>query len=346
MKTSERVVLTIEVDAPKGWKADPVSLEGALPEGWNVLRTGAAKTTPIAASASAGGEGGGGRGGGGGERTSFSFELEPFLPGKAEIKPLKVVLRPNVIAKTGTDAKSSAGGPAPDAAPITLETTAVPVEVLSVLPEGAGGADAELAEIKGVVDPRTPTNWWLIGGVAFGVAAIGALAWMIAARLRRAAAERVVTRAAHEIALERLDRLMARGLLTPGRERFKDFFDGASAVLREYIEDRFALRAPERTTDEFLRDARASAKLSENDVEALGRFLNECDMVKFAKAQPKQEDGERAAGIVREFIVKTRATEATIIVSGPGAVRGPRLAAADEPAARGDADAAREGATA
>lgn len=306
--TAERVVYSIEVDAPTGWRADSVSLEGALPEGWNVLATRAAKTVAMD----------------GFDRTALVFELEPFLPGEMEIGGVGVTVRPPLRAVSGGGAAAEA------AAPVTVTTGAVKVEVVSVLPEGSGGV--EMAEIKGVVTPRTPVNWWLVGGAAGGVVAVVALAWWLVARSRRLALTRVLTRTAHEIALERLDALMARGLLVPGRERFKAFFDGASAVLREYIEDRFHLHAPERTTEEFLRDARAALVLSEDDVEALGRFLNQCDLIKFAKHAPRAEDAERAAGIVREFVEKTRSDGAKVIVEGPGAVTA-RLMAAEREAA-------------
>lgn len=330
IKTSDRAILTIEIDSPKAWKPDAISLEGALPEGWNVLTTRPAKAiaTPT------------------GERSILVYELEPFLPGKAEIKPLTIIVRPaprpitaasNATTKASTPAPSDtpapAPAPAPDATPITLTTLPISVEVLSVLPEGAD--HESLADIKGVVDPKTPTNWWLIGGVAAGTVAVISLAAWLVARQRRLALTRVVTRPAHEIALERLDALLAKKLLAGAdnglspSERFKVFFDEASAILREYIEDRFHVRAPERTTEEFLRDARGSVALPENDVDALGRFLNQCDLVKFARHTPAPEEGDRAAGIVREFIVKTRAPEATVIIEGPGAVTA-RLAAVRE----------------
>jgi hypothetical protein len=315
IKTSDRAVLTIEIDAPPGWKPDAVSIESALPEGWNVLSTRPAKSATVDTA----------------ERTTLTYELEPFLPGTAEIKPVTITLRQAVKpVTTPSQSKPSAPAPAsdtPSAQPITVTTAAIKIEVVSVLPEGTGKDD--LAEIKGVVDAKTPTNWWLIGGVAAGSVAVIALAAWLIARQRRIALTRVVTRPAHEIALERLDQLVAKQLLAPGRERFKAFFDEASAILREYIEDRFHLRAPERTTEEFLRDARGSTLLSDNDVDALGRFLNQCDLIKFAKHTPSTDDGDRAAGIVREFIIKTRAPEATVIIEGPGAVT-PRLRATAE----------------
>jgi hypothetical protein len=319
IKTSDRAILTIEIDAPPGWKPDTVSIESALPEGWNVLSTRPAKSATVGTA----------------ERTTLTYELEPFLPGTAEIKPVTITLRQAVMPVTTPSAsKPGSSATAPEtpgagasAQPITLSTAAIKIEVLSVLPEGTSKDD--LAEIKGVVEAKTPTNWWLIGGLAAGTAALIALAAWLIARQRRIALTRVVTRPAHEIALERLDLLQAKQLLAPGRERFKAFFDEASAILREYIEDRFHLRAPERTTEEFLRDARGSTLLSDNDVDALGRFLNQCDLIKFAKHTPSADDGDRAAGIVREFVIKTRAPEATVIIEGPGA-RTPRLRATAE----------------
>ena len=52
-----------------------------------------------------------------------------------------------------------------------------------------------------------------------------------------------------------------------------------------YLEEQFDLRAPERTTEEFLSELQHSTLLDYAQKETLGRFLNQCDMVKFAKAE-------------------------------------------------------------
>ena len=59
-----------------------------------------------------------------------------------------------------------------------------------------------------------------------------------------------IVKPAHEIAYERLRKLVERDLIKS--EQIKQFYEEISNILRHYIEDRFDLRAPERTTEEFL----------------------------------------------------------------------------------------------
>lgn len=63
-----------------------------------------------------------------------------------------------------------------------------------------------------------------------------------------------------------------------------------SDVIRNYLEERFNLRAPERTTEEFLLEIQGSDALNSNQQAFLTDFLGECDMVKFARFEPTIEE--------------------------------------------------------
>jgi hypothetical protein len=84
----------------------------------------------------------------------------------------------------------------------------------------------------------------------------------------------------YELALEKLE--AARGLMRPATAR--EFSIAVSVVVRNYIEERFATYAAHRTTDEFLRDCATNdnSPLAGHH-EALGGFLNHCDLAKFAR---------------------------------------------------------------
>jgi hypothetical protein len=97
----------------------------------------------------------------------------------------------------------------------------------------------------------------------------------------------------------------------------KQFYFELSMFLRRYIEDRFGLRAPERTTEEFLREARGRPALGTRDVELLERFLGHCDMVKFAKLEVVREQAESSMETVRGFVDRT-----TPEAAGEGGARG------------------------
>ena len=57
---------------------------------------------------------------------------------------------------------------------------------------------------------------------------------------------------------------------------------------RVYLEERFSLRAPERTTEEFLLELPTSPHLTRDQKQALAEFLQSCDLVKFARFEPTE----------------------------------------------------------
>lgn len=63
-----------------------------------------------------------------------------------------------------------------------------------------------------------------------------------------------------------------------------------SDALRLYLEERFEWHAPERTTEEFLDELRASPRLTVDQEISLSDFLTRCDLVKFARHQPAEPE--------------------------------------------------------
>ena len=63
-----------------------------------------------------------------------------------------------------------------------------------------------------------------------------------------------------------------------------------SDIVRFYLEERFDFRAPERTTEEFLRELGETNLLLPEQKESLGNFLESCDLVKFAKYEPGENE--------------------------------------------------------
>jgi hypothetical protein len=70
----------------------------------------------------------------------------------------------------------------------------------------------------------------------------------------------------------------------------KQFCTLVSNTIRTYLEERFDFRAPERTTEEFLRELQATNLLTAEQKEKLGKFLESCDLVKFAKYEPGENE--------------------------------------------------------
>ena len=70
----------------------------------------------------------------------------------------------------------------------------------------------------------------------------------------------------------------------------KPFVTAVSDTARTYLEERFDFHAPERTTEEFLRELGGTKLLLPEQKESLGKFLGSCDLVKFAKYEPGEKE--------------------------------------------------------
>ena len=178
-------------------------------------------------------------------------------------------------------------------------TDPLTVRVTSVLGEEHGAAIEAPGDVL-----EAPITWW---PWAAGAAALGACLWLLARR-RRGRADVTVPVAvdlpAHVRALRELRRWRAASRATPAE--VEAFYVGVSQVLRVYLEERFGLRAPERTTEEFLRDLERGDGLARRHRAELERFLSQCDMVKFARLLPAGDEHERTFALAEGFVESTR----------------------------------------
>lgn len=117
----------------------------------------------------------------------------------------------------------------------------------------------------------------------------------------------------HERALRLLRRLKEKDYISNGN--FELFYVELSNIVRHYIEDRFHLRAPELTTEEFIREAIQSKRLSSEHQKVTADFLEQSDLVKFARHTPQADDMrtayDTAEHLVKETIPKQTAEEAS-----------------------------------
>lgn len=109
---------------------------------------------------------------------------------------------------------------------------------------------------------------------------------------------------AWEKACERLEALAKSGLLEQGE--FSTYYLRLSDIVRQYMEDRFRIRAPEMTTEEFLAHLKGSPALSAQQGGVLAEFLSSCDMVKFAKYLPRVEEARKNAQLARRLVDETK----------------------------------------
>ena len=160
-----------------------------------------------------------------------------------------------------------------------------------------------LREIRDPV-PILSYGLWIATGV--GGLLLGLLLWRLLRRRRRPSetAEAPPLPPPDVEAMSGLQRL--RPLIREGR--FEDFTVAASKLLRRYIERQFSVHAPEMTTEEFLPVASADPRLRGENADRLERFLERCDLVKFARQPLREEEMESLYQSAESFVRTTCST--------------------------------------
>jgi hypothetical protein len=93
------------------------------------------------------------------------------------------------------------------------------------------------------------------------------------------------------------------------REEVEPFFVELSLIVRRYIEDRFRLRAPEQTTEEFIREAASARVLTDAHQSLVHAFLEQCDLVKFARHRPGAIEMNTAYDAAERLVHETTPAE-------------------------------------
>jgi len=149
-----------------------------------------------------------------------------------------------------------------------------------------------------------PNGWewlWLAPGVLAGAALLFALwKWW---QYRRANVPVVPPVPAHVRAKQKLQE--ALGLLAQP----KPFCILVSDTIRAYLEEQFDFRAPERTTEEFLHELQVTDLLLPEQKESLGKFLESCDLVKFAKYEPREPELQELHNSAVRLVEETEPAE-------------------------------------
>lgn len=98
--------------------------------------------------------------------------------------------------------------------------------------------------------------------------------------------------------------------------KHKQYYTRLTDIIREYLEERYGVHAPEMTSDEVL-EAIVQFSLPERSVNELRHLLRSADMVKFAKQIPDSEDNETAFTAAYYFVEQTKPTEIEPVDSDP-----------------------------
>lgn len=164
-----------------------------------------------------------------------------------------------------------------------------------------------LAE-EGLKDIRPPVPlpenfFWLF--IVLGLLFLAGIIFLVRYYLSKKPAmkKKEIPKKPWEIAFEQLNALLKKDFIATGK--IKEFYVELGHIVRHYIEERYALKAPEMTTPEFLEHIKRESPLQAEHKILLKDFLHCCDMVKFAKYGPTEKEVQDSIFSAKKFIEET-----------------------------------------
>ena len=258
-----RVVLTVTVDHTAGAQV-------AWPDSLNMAPFEVLGAQPLAPTAD-------------GERvrSGAEFVLTAFELGELEIPSFQVQVQ------------------GPGESVQALSTDRFGIEVVSVGADESG----DIREIRGPLG--IPVGVITVGLWLVVLLVLAGIAFWVFRRFFQSptddvtAAPVVPPRPVDEVAMEALDRIAESPMLERGQ--VKEYHIETSEVLRTFVEGRFGVRALEMTTREVLHGLRVH-EVDASFRAGIERFLDACDLVKFAKARPTADASQRVLDLGRELV--------------------------------------------
>ena len=181
-----------------------------------------------------------------------------------------------------------------------LSVNEIKLEVKSVLDNAPSRAD--IRDIRG---PKSfASKIWLYTLIVLVVLLIigGVFSFILLKKKKEEA--KTPPLLAHIIAYEALVALEKKDYIRKGQT--KAYYIELSDIVRRYLENRFNIRAPEMTTEEFFIKVKEDSSLSLEHKGLLRDFLTNCDLVKFAKYQPAETEASLAFASARRLVDQTK----------------------------------------
>ena len=220
--------------------------------------------------------------------TAWIIRVRPFSPGDLSIESLTVSCQ------------------APGAAaPASGASQPLALRVASVLKDPG----EEASDIKGPW--HLPRSWWLALGLLAGALAVVSILFALWRRRRRrppapVAAPAIVEPPAehpYHRAMRELGKLLASTLLAQGR--VKEFHVLLSEIVKRFLAGVHGFDALDRTTEEVLVELLLRG-VSHPQAERARLFLQDCDLVKFAKHHPDASGIDATVAAARALIESGR----------------------------------------
>ncbi len=217
-------------------------------------------------------------------RRVFHYQLEPVHTGAHLIRSIAIEFVDN---RESSEQKGLSSW---------IESEPIEVKVTSEL----GDQVPSFANLEPMVPPKAidaSIRWWWLAGALLILGAVYAYFRNQRSRVQNVAKYQPT---AEEIAHSQLEKLLAEDL--PSQGMFKDFYLRLTGIVRHYIEGITGLRAPEQTTEEFLREMGRQEVFSPVQSRRLKEFLEAADMVKYAGQQPDTLQIDTSTLRAKEFI--------------------------------------------
>jgi hypothetical protein len=213
-----------------------------------------------------------------------SFEITTFTTGDYQIPSLTITYR-----TTDDQVK-------------TIDTDPIAIKVKSLL-TGEDAEDIKPLKAQKAFEPGFPYLLVIIGAIILLAVAIFIYIYRRARKPIELLTEEIDTRLPWEIALQELGELNDAELIAKGE--YKLFYLKLSEIFRRYLEKRYGIKALERTTWEIIAEFRQLGLPAEEE-KIIAAFLDDCDLVKFAKFLPTADQAESDFQRAREFVLNTR----------------------------------------
>jgi hypothetical protein len=230
-----------------------------------------------------------------GKSATFEFILSKYDSADVTIPPIDIYYR------VGKDTLSQAGIDAADASLKYVQTKSVQFSVRLVKIDLQKG-------IKDVKPPqKIPLDWKIIMlWILIILIVLGVLYYLYKRYKRNKSNQSVIRKEIklppHVIALNSLNTLDERKLWQNGK--IKEYHSKITEIIRKYFSERFGLHALELTTTETMELLRTT-KDTEVIRDITESFLNNADMVKFAKFSPLGSVNEEMMRQAVEIVEKT-----------------------------------------
>ena len=146
---------------------------------------------------------------------------------------------------------------------------------------------------------------WILGGLAFSALIAGLIIYLKRRRARFSPKEKKDP--AHVVALRELDRYRDRKFWAP--EKQKAFYSGVTDALKNYIDERFTIDAPEMTTAELFAALKGNKDIEPDMFAEMKNLFESADFVKFAKFTASDEENAKVLPTAVRFVTSTYQAE-------------------------------------